>query len=205
MALKRAFLSAMGIESDKINEIINAHMDTVNALQEERDSYKEKAELYDAEKKKSEDLQKKIDELEKERSDEESYKSKYESTKKEYEDYKKGVDAENTKRDKTAAYKKLLKEVGISDKRIDTVIKCSDSAIEALKIDKDGNIEDVDKVKESIKKEWEDFRVTEGQKGAETQKPPAGNGNNDTGEHYAAKRVAETRANMYGVIKSKEE
>ena len=44
MALKRNFLSALGIEADKIDEIINAHAETVDALKEERDEYKKKAE-----------------------------------------------------------------------------------------------------------------------------------------------------------------
>ena len=40
MALTRKFLSALGIEEAKIDEIISAHADTVNALKEQRDSYK---------------------------------------------------------------------------------------------------------------------------------------------------------------------
>ena len=40
MALTRKFLSALGIEEAKIDEIISAHADTVNALKEQRDGYK---------------------------------------------------------------------------------------------------------------------------------------------------------------------
>ena len=36
MALTRKFLSALGIEEAKIDEIISAHADTVNALKEQR-------------------------------------------------------------------------------------------------------------------------------------------------------------------------
>ena len=38
MSLTRKFLSALGIEDDKVDEIISAHTDTVNALKEQRDA-----------------------------------------------------------------------------------------------------------------------------------------------------------------------
>ena len=49
MALTRKFLTALGIEADKVDEIINAHAETVDALKAERDTYKDKAEKFDAE------------------------------------------------------------------------------------------------------------------------------------------------------------
>ena len=56
MALTRKYLRALGIEDDKIEEIISAHLETVNPLKDERDSYKDKAE-------KTDELQKQVDEL----------------------------------------------------------------------------------------------------------------------------------------------
>jgi hypothetical protein len=43
MALTRKFLAAMGIEAEKVDEIIAAHTETVNALKEERDTAKAQA------------------------------------------------------------------------------------------------------------------------------------------------------------------
>ena len=40
MPLTRKMLSAMGIDEDKQDEIINAHVEVVNALKEERDRSK---------------------------------------------------------------------------------------------------------------------------------------------------------------------
>ena len=37
MALTRKFLSAMGVEPDKIDEIINAHQETLADVKSERD------------------------------------------------------------------------------------------------------------------------------------------------------------------------
>ena len=44
MSLTRRMLKAMGIEDEKIDEIITAHSETVDALKEQRDQYKADAE-----------------------------------------------------------------------------------------------------------------------------------------------------------------
>ena len=44
MALTRKFLAALGIEADKVDEIITAHTETVDALKHERDTFKADAE-----------------------------------------------------------------------------------------------------------------------------------------------------------------
>ena len=174
MALSRKFLSALGIEAEKVDEIINAHAETVDALKEERDGYKEKAEKYDAEAKKVASLEKQVKDLED--SNKDSYKVKYEAIKEEFADYKKGIESEKEKSKKTDAFKALLKEIGISEKRIDSVTKISD--IDGLKFDNDGNIEGVDELKKSLETEWADFIEKTGTQGAKTSNPPANNGNN---------------------------
>lgn len=172
MALTRKFLAALGIEADKVDEIINAHAETVDALKEERDSYKDKAEKYSAEHDKVTKLEEKVKSLED--SNKDSYKVKYEAIKEEFSDFKKGIESEKTKAVKTDAFKALLKEIGISEKRIDSVTKISD--IDSLKIDKDGNIEGVDELKKSLVTEWADFIEKTDKQGASTSTPPASNG-----------------------------
>ena len=44
MGFTRKFLSAMGIEADKVDEIINAHIEVIDGLKEERDNFKKDAE-----------------------------------------------------------------------------------------------------------------------------------------------------------------
>ncbi len=172
MALTRKFLTALGIEAEKVDEIINAHAETVDALKAERDTYKDKAEKFDAEQDKVTKLEKQVKDLED--SNKDSYKVKYEAIKEEFADYKKGIESEKSKAEKTNAFKALLKEIGISEKRIDSVTKISD--IDGIKLDKDGKIEGVDELKKSLSEEWADFIVKEGSKGAEVAKPPVGNG-----------------------------
>ena len=167
MALTRKFLSALGIEEAKIDEIISAHADTVNALKEQRDGYKADADKLPA-------VQKALDDLKASQSGEDPYKAKYEKKAKEFDDYKKGVEAKELKRSKSTAYKQVLKELNAS--HIDSILKASQSDLEKIELDENGKIKDVDKLKESIKKEWADFLVTEGQQGANTATPPATEG-----------------------------
>ena len=42
MALTRSFLKALGIEEEKIGEIINAHSETVSGLKAEIEKYKDR-------------------------------------------------------------------------------------------------------------------------------------------------------------------
>lgn len=158
MALTRRFLSAQGIEGDKADEIIAAHVEVTDALKEERDRYKalaEKAEALEAE---AETLRKG-----------DGYKEKYEALKREYDDYRTQTETGAIHRSKEAAYRQLLKSAGISEKRIDAVLKVSD--VDSLELAEDGTIVDADKRLEAIKSEWSDFIVSEGTLGADT--PPS--------------------------------
>ena len=167
MALTRKFLSALGIEEAKIDEIISAHADTVNALKEQRDGYKADADKLPA-------VQKALDDLKASQSGDDPYKEKYENKAREFDEYKKSVEAKELKRSKSTAYKQVLKELNAS--HVDSILKASQSELEKIELDEDGKIKDVDKLKESIKKEWADFIVAEGQKGANTATPPANEG-----------------------------
>ena len=111
MALSRKFLSALGIEADKIDEIIDAHAATVNALKEERDNYKADAERYKDAKKELDRVSNELETIKADSGKEDTYKVKYDALKEDFDNYKNGIEAEKTKTSKTKAYKELLKEV----------------------------------------------------------------------------------------------
>lgn len=167
MALTRKFLSAMGIEDDKVDEIIEAHTETVNALKEQRDSYKEDAE-------KLPNVQKQLDELKAQSKEEDPYKEKYEKLQAEYDTFKTNVETEKIKAKKDTAYRTLIKDAGVSEKRIDAIMKVTD--IDNVELDENGAIKDAENITNNIKSEWADFIVTETQKGADTTTPPASTG-----------------------------
>jgi len=159
MAFTRNFLKSTGLTDDQITAVIEEHTAVTDALKKERDGYKEQAE-------KAAGLQKQLDDL----ANGEDYKSKYEEEHKAFEDFKKKTadDAEAAK--VRSAYRKLLAEEGISEKRLDTILKVTDFS--KMKLDKDGNFVDVDELKKTINSEWGEFKTTVTERGAQVDKPP---------------------------------
>lgn len=172
MALTRKMLKAMGIEEDKIEQIISEHVDAVDALKKERDAYKEDAE-------KLPDVQKKLDAVNEaaKEAGSDKYKVKYDALKEEYDKYKSDIEKKTTRTAKEAAYREILKAAGVSEKRIDSVIRVSD--IDGIELGEDGKVKDAEKLTNSVKSEWADFIVTEHVTGAQTSNPPEGNGETD--------------------------
>ena len=167
MGLTRKFLKGMGISDEQIDAIIDAHTETVDALKAQRDELKADAEEYAETKKKLEAAEKTIAEAGKD-----SYKVKYEALKEDFDKYKHEQTQKETHGAKLAAYREMLKACGISEKRIESVLKVSD--VDSVELDENGAIKDADKKSESIKAEWADFIPTEPTKGANTATPPTG-------------------------------
>ena len=83
MALTRRALKAMGIEDEKIDEIINMHTETVDGLKADVAKYKADAETLPGIQKQLEKAQADLEAGKKD-----SYKVKYEALKEEFEGYK---------------------------------------------------------------------------------------------------------------------
>lgn len=168
MALTRKFLSALGIEADKVDEIIEAHTETVNGLKADRDKYKEDAEKLPS-------IQKELDELKAAKEGEDPYQKKFEDLQKEFNDYKADIEAKNTTAKKEKALKDILKEIGVSDKVIENVIKVSDTS--KIEFDDKGEVKGKEDLKKSLSSEWSGFIATKKNEGANSANPPANNGN----------------------------
>ena len=100
--------------------------------------------------------------------DEDSYRAKYEALSKELE----GMKAAQARQQKEDAYRALLKQAGISEKRIATVVKASATEIDALELDSSGRAVGTDQLMDSIKSEWADFIPVTRTEGAPTPNPP---------------------------------
>lgn len=169
MALTRKFLNALGIEEAKIEQIIEAHTETVDALKEERDKYKADADKLPGVTKERDDYKTVAD-----KADKDPYKVKYDALKEEYDNYK----TDQQKREKTAkvndAVRAVLKEIGVADKRIDAVMRVTDTG--ELELDENGKIVTEKELKKQLKDEWADFIVTRREQGANVANPPENNG-----------------------------
>ena len=164
MALTRKMLKAMGIEDEKIDQIIEEHTESTDALKQQRDEYKAKAEA------------KATASTEPKPKDPEpgdGYKAKYEAEKKAFEDYKANIAAEKAEADKRAKYRELIVKAGVDSKRVDSVLKVSD--LSEIKV-KDGAIEGADDLVKSIKEDWADFIPTTQKVGANAPNPPKNDG-----------------------------
>ena len=164
MALTRKMLKAMGIEEEKIDQIIEAHTETVDSFKDKVNDYKDKAEKYDT-------VKKELDEL---KDGDNDWQKKYEKEHSDFEAYKTDVTAKETKRTKEHAVREFLKSAGVSEKRLDAVLKVTN--LDDFELDKDGKIKDADKHTETVKTEWADFIETTSTQGANTANPPANNG-----------------------------
>lgn len=171
MALTRKFLKALGLEDDKIEQIIEEHTTIADRMNAEIEKYKADAEVLPRVQR---ELEKAQADLEAGKKD--SWKVKYEAVKEEFEGYKSEQTKKETRAAKEAAYRTLLKQAGVSEKRLESVLKVSD--VDSVELDEKGTIKGADKLTESIKSEWADFITTTSTKGADTANPPANRGGN---------------------------
>ena len=183
MALTRKLLKGMGLTDEQVDTIIEAHTDTVDGLKKDIDKYKGDAEKLPG-------VQKELNDLK--AAGDGGYKEKYENEKKAFEDFKQAQTEKETKQAKITAYTAFLKSVGVSEKRIPSIIKVTDLNTVEL----EGNaVKDADKLTESVKTEWADFIETPNTSGANTNNPPANNPNGGedpstmTMEQYIAYRT----------------
>nr|DAW94273.1 MAG TPA: minor structural protein [Bacteriophage sp.] len=161
----------MGIEDEKIDEIITMHTETVDGLKADVAKYKADAETLPEVQRQ---LEKAQNDLEAGKKD--SWKVKYEAVKEEFEGYKSEQTKKETRAAKEKAYRELLKQAGVSEKRLDTVLRVSD--VDGVELDDKGAVKGSDKLVEGIKSEWADFITTTSTKGADTANPPANRGGN---------------------------
>lgn len=190
--LTRNLLKALGIDDqEKQDEIIAAHRETVDPLKEERDELKEKADQVA-------ELQKQVADLKKEaeKAGDSPYKAQWEETKAEFDKYKKEIEAKETKAKKAEAYRKLLQEAKVSDKRLDTIMRVSD--VDGIEFDDKGGVKGKDDVLKDIKDKWSDFIVTEGKDGQEPSTPPSGGGQGGAGMSRAAQVAKKFYGARYG-------
>ena len=165
MALTRKMLKAMGIEEEKIDQIIEAHTETVENLKEEVNKNEEAAKGYAAVQK---ELDKAKAEIEAMKND--NFKSKYDTVKKEFDDYKKEIQNKELQENKVKAYREILKDGNLSDKGIEKAVKYADwNAIEL----EDGKIKDAAKHIKAAQEEWAEHVVKTNTRGANPASPPS--------------------------------
>ena len=165
MALTRKMLKAMGIEEEKIDQIIEAHSETVDSLKADRDNYKK-----DADQLKS--VREELDELKAKGDD--GWKEKHDKLKGDFDTYKKDVEAKETHSKKVEAYRTILKDAGLSEKGIEKAVKYAEW--DKIELEADGKLKGASDHIKSVKEEWAEYVTTTTTTGAKTANPPVNNG-----------------------------
>lgn len=185
MALTRKFLKALGLEEDKIEQVIDAHTETVDALKKERDGFKESAD-------KLADVQKELGGL-KAGGD---YKDKYEKEHKAFEEYKSGITAKETRAAKEKAVRAYLESKNIKGGNLDIAIRGMNAEIEAAELDGE-KIKDTKALDDLIGGAYKGLVVTSQQTGTNTSNPPANVGGEKTQAELDAMSDADYYKAMY--------
>ena len=159
MAFTRSFLKTMNLSEEQVQAIIDAHLEVVNTLKDERDKLKQDAAS-------ASELQKELDELK----SGEDYKAKYDAEHQAFESFKNDMKAKEELAKVQAAYRKLLTDEKISEKRLDAVCRLTDFS--KMKLDKDGNLTDTDALRANIRSDWGEYITATSTKGADVENPP---------------------------------
>lgn len=179
MAFTRTWLKSVTHDDEMVSAIMEEHVAVVDGLKQKMDTLKEQAD-------KAAELQKQLESIQ----GGENWQEKYEKEHESFENFKKQTaqDAEAAK--VKAAYRKLLAGEGISEKRLDSILKVTDFS--KMKLDKDGKLDKEDELKKAIGDEWGEFKTTVTEKGATVEKPPQiGKATKTKAEIFAIKDTAE--------------
>ena len=136
MALTRKMLKAMGIEDEKIDQIIEAHSETVDGLKADVEKYK-------AEAKDLPNVKKQLDATEKEleAAKKDGWKEKHDAVKREFDGYKAEQTRKETHAAKEKAVRAYLESKNIKDGNLTIAMRGLKAEIEAAELE-DGKIKD---------------------------------------------------------------
>lgn len=161
MALTRKLLKEMGIQEDKIEEIISAHSETVEALK----GFKADAQrLSDVE-----------NELEAARAELSlDFRSKYEALLSDFDSYKQNAAKESAAKDlhrqKESEFERLLRDCKVHESCIKPILRVFD--VDSLELTDEGKLSDSESVSAMVARDWSAFIQKSYTEGAVIPNPP---------------------------------
>ena len=166
MALTRRALKAMGIEEEKIDEIISMHTDTVDGLKADVSKYKADAEKLPG-------VQKQLDDIK--AAGDGGYKEKYEKEHSAFEAFKTDITAKESKAAKEKAVRAYFESKNITGANLDLAMRGCGEEMAALELDGD-KIKDTKSLDTLIEGTYKGLVSTTQTKGANPATPPANTG-----------------------------
>lgn len=148
---------------------------------------------YNTKKSLADELQNKLDEVG-------DQTEKYNKLKTEYDAYKNDQEAKALRAEKESAYREMLKNIGIPEKRLAVILKTVN--FDELEF-KDGKFTKASEIEANAKEEWADFIVTAKETGVDSANPPENDGSKPKPPSRAAVLAQKYQEQMYGKVESK--
>lgn len=191
MAFTRKLLESMGLNEQQVSAVIDAHIEVVDALKQERDGYKAQAES--------------IAELEKERDSLREQLSKAGDAAKvqaEFDAYKAKVEADRVNAVKEQALRRALKEAGVQrEEFIDLLMGKADLTVAEMDGDK---LRDADALIAPLREAYGGCFATTQMQGAPTVNPPTGGLDKRTMTHDEIINIKDKNARMKAIAENGE-
>lgn len=185
MALTRKLLKSMGIEDEKIDQIIDAHSETVDGLKDKLRKAEEDAEDL-------KDVQKELDDLKKKTDGAKDWEKKFNDERKAFEDFKKEVAGKETAAAKEKAVRAYFEGKGIKGDNLEIAIRGAKDEIAGLELDGE-KIKDAKSLDDLVAGTYKGLVVKTQTGGAGTGTPPGNNGGKKTKEEIMAIKDAGER------------
>jgi DNA repair exonuclease SbcCD ATPase subunit len=185
MALTRKMLKAMGVEDEKIDQIIEAHSETVDGLKDKLRKAEEDAEDL-------KDVQKELDDLKKKTDGSKDWEKKFNDERKAFEDFKKEIAGKETAAAKEKAVRAYFEGKGIKGDNLEIAIRGAKDEIAGLELDGE-KIKDAKSLDDLVAGTYKGLVVKTQTGGAGTGTPPGNNGGKKTKEEIMAIKDAGER------------
>lgn len=163
MALTRRALKAMGIDEEKIDEIISMHSETVDGLKADVSRYKSDAEKLPS-------VQKQLDDLK--AAGDGGFEEKYNAEKKAFADYKAEVTAKETKAAKEKAVRAYFETKNITGANLELAMRGCGEEMAALEME-NGKIKDTASLDALVDGTYKGLVSTTTTQGSGAATPPA--------------------------------
>lgn len=191
MGFTRKFLKALGIEDEKIDQIIEAHTEVTDALKAKVTEAENKAKDYD-------DVVRERDDLKSKAND--GFKEKYEKEHAEFEKFKSDLQEKESRAAKEKAVKAYFESKDIKGTNLDIAMRGSVAEINAIEMDGD-KIKDTKALDDLVSGTFAGLVVKTAKKGTDSPNPPANNGGESKPQSRAAILARQYHEAQFGKTK----
>lgn len=179
MGFTRKFLAALGVESDKVDEIISVHNEVLEHFKSENAELKEKVSNFDEIKSRLADTEKTLKEttekLKTAETERDDLRAKHDTLRSEKEKLESEISAKETAVRKDKALSEMLRSKNYSDEAVKLIVN-KGGYRDRIELDKDGKAKNIDDLFSDIQTDFSMLVPKESVSDGSPAKPPANSG-----------------------------